>query len=179
MEQYRHGFCVEPACGVKFYRHTPTQRFCEKHSAQSKHLASWGKQTKCLMCEQTYVVKHGGQLYCGDQCKMASRNLRKKLRRQEARKRKPKTTAKCDCGAGFKPRVHGQKRCDNCIFKDKMHTFSAPPKPKDDGLPCLRCKHSKTNTAATFGFECTIGRWLTCKPLNPGAMPYEALDSTA
>lgn len=181
MDFYRHGFCVEPECGVKFHRVSANQRFCEKHSYHSRHFAHWEKQTKCLMCEQPFVVQHGGQLYCQEQCKKAARNLRKKKTRQK-KESAMKLKAKCGCGSLFTPRVNTQKRCDQCIVKQKVEEIASAreqAKPVDPGLPCSMCKHSAPNKAATFGIECTINRWLICKPLNIGAMPYEALDSTA
>lgn len=181
MDFYRHGFCVEPECGVKFHRVSANQRFCEKHSYQAKYLASWGKQTKCLMCEQPFVVQHGGQLYCQAQCKEAARNLRKKKARQKKEK-SMRVRLKCACGSSFTPKVPTQKRCDSCIIRKKVEEIAAAKSPvikTDDALPCSRCKHSAPNMSATFGVECTINRWLLCKPLNVGAVPYEALDSTA
>lgn len=179
--EYRHGFCVEPGCGEKFYRTSHNQRYCFKHNSLAKNIARSGREAKCAMCEQPFSPKTSGQVYCQDQCKKAARNLRKKQARAAKKKPTKKVLLFCSCGEAFYAKVHGQKRCPDCIesrreVEKQERTWASS---KDSGLPCSRCRHSKPNKDATFGIECTIGRWLICKPLNLGARPYEALDSTA
>lgn len=178
MDFPRHGFCVEPGCGDKFRRVSGNQRFCEKHSHHSKYLANVGKPGKCLMCEQPFSVQWGGQTYCGAQCRDASRNLRRKKSRLKNKKKL--CFLMCECGNEFQKRIITQKRCDVCIIKEKTTPIGDNKiEQKHSGIPCGACKYSAPNKDATFGIECTINRWLICKPLSFGAKPYEALDSTA
>ena len=180
---FNYGYCIETGCGERFVRMNTSQRWCEKHGKIAQSLANSPAPIVCPVCQKKLIPFNKQQKFCGNQCVATD----KKMRRRAEREKKDKNLADlrkkgriCPCSVKFIPINPNQKRCQNCIVLEKHGPLGNN---KDEQIPCVKCKWAAPLKEATFGVECTIGRWLICKPLSRGAKPYEvrdeALDITA
>jgi hypothetical protein len=184
MTHFYYGYCVEAGCGERFVRKSHCHRFCEKHSRILKDISKQIAPTKCKLCERVFTGKVKNALYCTEACSRAASNLAKQKKRAKEKKKKKIDYAACGCGTLFKKQTANQIRCGECSRKKRDGSSTNPLRASSKHeLPCFMCKHSKPNRDATYGIECSIGFWLRCKPLLPGAKPLEvrdeALDITA
>lgn len=180
---YSYGYCIETGCGERFVKMSSAQKWCENHGHVAQYLSKSLAAIVCPVCQKKLMPFNKQQRFCSNQCMVTAKNIRRKAEREKKDKKLAALRRKgriCACSVKFVPLTPHQKRCEDCIILEK---FGPLNEGKDEQIPCIRCKWASPLKEATFGVECTIGRWLLCKPLSRGAKPYEvrdeALDITA